>query len=403
VGAGAHHAAQAAAALLLHCCCTAAALLLHCCCTAAALLLHCCCIAAALLPCGRIVLLLLHGCLLLSLPLSYLRVCLRLRLLSAAIAVAPAVSCFVVAAQAAAALLLHCCHGRIVLLLLHGCLLLSLPLSYLRVCLRLRLLSAAVPVAAAVVVAAAPGRNMSSWHRAALLLLLDAGGGTLVADGRVPAAAHGPLGHQGGADRLALGASAALVDRAGGPRCDRRAASRGAAGGAPKLPSYTVTPTSGFLAPGEVASMAVTFHAREPGACAKMLNIKITDAQSLLGVVDTLPVALTAARRTVPHQSQGRMAGRSDRYPRGARVHGPRLWLVQGGRHPNVLARAHQRGQVSGGLQFPVLKSKMMRNILKIEREVQSRRRRRRRRERRRRRRASHRRQQAAHHASRSW
>ena len=34
--------------------------------------------------------------------------------------------------------------------------------------------------------------------------------------------------------------------------------------------------------------MAVTFHAREPGACAKMLNIKITDAQSLLGVVDTL-------------------------------------------------------------------------------------------------------------------
>ena len=174
-------------------------------------------------------------------------------------------------------------------------------------------------------------------------------------------------------------------------------------GGAPKLPSYTVTPTSGFLAPGEVASMAVTFHAREPGACAKMLNIKITDAQSLLGVVDTLPVALTAARRTVPHQSQGRMAGRSDRYPRGARVHGPRLWLVQGGRHPNVLARAHQRGQVSGGLQFPVLKSKMMRNILKIEREVQSRRRRRRRRERRRRRRASHRRQQAAHHASRSW
>ena len=142
--------------------------LLHCCCTAAALLLHCCCTAAALL--------------------------------------------------------LHCCHGRIVLLLLHGCLLLSLPLSYLRVCLRLRLLSAAVPVAAAVVVAAAPGRNMSSWHRAALLLLLDAGGGTLVADGRVPAAAHGPLGHQGGANRLALGASAALVDRAGGPRRDLRAA-----------------------------------------------------------------------------------------------------------------------------------------------------------------------------------
>ena len=65
-------------------------------------------------------------------------------------------------------------------------------------------------------------------------------------------------------------------------------------GGAPKLPSYTVTPTSGFLAPGEVASMAVTFHAREPGACAKTLNIQITDAESLLGVVDTLPVALTA-------------------------------------------------------------------------------------------------------------
>ena len=45
-------------------------------------------------------------------------------------------------AQAAAALLPNCCHGHIVLLLLHGCLLLSLPPRYfMRVCLRLRLLS----------------------------------------------------------------------------------------------------------------------------------------------------------------------------------------------------------------------------------------------------------------------
>jgi hypothetical protein len=37
-----------------------------------------------------------------------------------------------------------------------------------------------------------------------------------------------------------------------------------------------------------VASMAVTFHAREPGACGKTLNIQITDAESLLGVVDQM-------------------------------------------------------------------------------------------------------------------
>ena len=249
---------------------------------------------------------------------------------------------------------------------------------------------------------------MSSWHRAALLLLLDAGSGTLVADGRVPAAAHGPLGHQGGADRLALGASAALVDRAGGPRRDRRAASRGAAGGAPKLPSYTVTPTSGFLAPGEVASCQHGGHVPRARAWSVRQDAQHQDHRRGVAARCGRHAARGAhSCEAYSTTSKSRSNGRAKR-PLPQRR--PCTWAStlarsrwSRGRHPNVLARAHQRGQVSGGLQFPVLKSKMMRNILKIEPEVQSRRRRRRRRERRRRRRASHRREQAAHHASRSW
>ena len=63
------------------------------------------------------------------------------------------------------------------------------------------------------------------------------------------------------------------------------------------------------------------------------------------------------------------MAGRSERYPRGARVHGPRLWLVQGGREVDTRTSSLElinEGKYQVGFKF-LFKSKMMRNILKIE------------------------------------
>ena len=61
-------------------------------------------------------------------------------------------------------------------------------------------------------------------------------------------------------------------------------------------PSYTVTPTSGYLAPGEVATVSVTFHARDAGECARLLHVVITDGEEppVLPPMEPMPIELQA-------------------------------------------------------------------------------------------------------------
>ena len=110
--------------------------------------------------------------------------------------------------------------------------------------------------------------------------------------------------------------------------------------------------------------MAVTFHAREPGACAKTLNIQITDAESLLGVVDTLPVALTAEAYDIKVKVE--WPGEASATPEA-----PVYMGLDFGSFKVVDTRTSSLELINEG-KYPVgfkflFKSKMMRNILKIE------------------------------------
>ena len=65
---------------------------------------------------------------------------------------------------------------------------------------------------------------------------------------------------------------------------------------APGSEVYTIAPTSGYLAPGDVAHISVTFAARQAGECVRQFHVEITDDSdpAVLGIVERRPISLTA-------------------------------------------------------------------------------------------------------------
>ena len=137
-------------------------------------------------------------------------------------------------------------------------------------------------------------------------------------------------------------------------------------GGEPKPATYTVSPTSGYLAPGEVAALSVTFHAKEAGECAKQLRVDITDAEepSVLGVVETLPIELTAEAYDIKVKVEwpGEAAATEEE---------PAYQGLDFGSFKVVDEQSSSlelinEGKYEVGFKF-LFKSKMMRNILTLE------------------------------------
>ena len=127
---------------------------------------------------------------------------------------------------------------------------------------------------------------------------------------RLPAYAYGSARDKGSYHLLEIGLTSPLED----PEEDLdeiAGKQQGEEGEEPREQGqefYVISPTSGLLAPGDTAKVAITFAARVPGECPKSFNIEITDLAEppVLGVVATKPIALQG--RGVRHSRSGRVA-----------------------------------------------------------------------------------------------